>query len=319
MLIRVLKDWDWPDLMRQTPGATGRWEDVQFSLESEERCDYVVVLNRVTKNSIVVCAPENIWSISQESPVPEYEWYRQGYQQFQRVFTPEIRFDGQKFVHSHGALPWHIDKSYDELTGMGPPEKCKPLSWVTSNKHGRSGHRARLAFLERIEDEVEFDLWGWGFRPLRDKWDGLAPYRYSLAVENYSGPHYWTEKLADCFLSWTMPIYYGCTNLDAYFPPQSFIAIDINDPDVGKRINEAMQSDLWLKHRDALEHARGLVLDKYQFFPFVTEKIRKVQSVENASAVRRIELHELPNRYPFSPMQRIKRQAARFMRWVKHG
>src|SRR5687768_17715451 len=53
-------------------------------------------------------------------------------------------------------------------------------------------------------------------------------YRYSLAIENFSGPYYWTEKVIDCYLSWTMPLYFGCTNLADYFPAESFVQIDIH-------------------------------------------------------------------------------------------
>jgi hypothetical protein len=69
------------------------------------------------------------------------------------------------------------------------------------------GHQDRLKFLEKISQVLEIDLWGNGFKRIPDKWDGLAPYKYSLAIENYSGLHYWSEKLADCF--WLFVTWYG--------------------------------------------------------------------------------------------------------------
>ena len=30
-----------------------------------------------------------------------------------------------------------------------------------------------------------------------------------------------SEKIADCFLAWTMPIYYGCPRIAEYFPAES--------------------------------------------------------------------------------------------------
>ena len=50
-------------------------------------------------------------------------------------------------------------------------------------------------------------------------------------MENAVIPDYWTEKIADCFLAWTLPIYYGCPNLEDYFPEKSFIRIDIEKPE----------------------------------------------------------------------------------------
>ena len=136
------------------------------------------------------------------------------------------------------------------------------------------GHRDRLAFLERIKGKLAFDLYGRGFRFVEDKWDGLAPYRYAIAVENHSNPYYWSEKLFDCFLAWTMPIYYGCTEITRYFPAEAMVQIDINDPDAVERIREAVASDRWRRNRDAIAHARELVLNSYQFFPFFARAIK---------------------------------------------
>jgi len=33
MLVRIVKDWDWPDLRRQTPNQSGIWECIEFTLE----------------------------------------------------------------------------------------------------------------------------------------------------------------------------------------------------------------------------------------------------------------------------------------------
>ena len=132
-----------------------------------------------------------------------------------------------------------------------------------------------MKFLRRLQDSgLDFDLFGHGFNPINNKYEGLGAYRYSLAIENYCQPHYWTEKVADCFLSWTMPIYYGCTNLSDYFPEESFMQIDIDDPGVINQIKSIVSSDLFLRNRDAVAEARRLVLDKYQIFPFLDNMIK---------------------------------------------
>jgi hypothetical protein len=70
-----------------------------------------------------------------------------------------------------------------------------------------------------------------------------------------------------------MPIYYGCTNLGQYFPRESFIEIDIGDANAAEIIREAVASDRWTRSREAIAHARELVLDRYQLFPFLAEQI----------------------------------------------
>jgi hypothetical protein len=154
------------------------------------------------------------------------------------------------------------------------PDKKANLSWITSNIAVFQEHRDRLSFLEKIRDDLKFDLFGKGYSFIEDKWDGLAPYRYSLVVENFSNPWYWSEKLADCFLAWTMPIYYGCTKISDFFPEESVVAIDINDPMAPRKIQEVIASDLWGSRLDAIEYSRRLVLDNYQLFPFLVRAIR---------------------------------------------
>jgi Glycosyltransferase family 10 (fucosyltransferase) C-term len=302
-LVRIIKDWDQPNLLRQTPGGSGEWEGIRFTLDPVHECDYAVVLNRVPSDVDLVCPKEHVWAIIQEPPVPEYRWHQKGFRNFSRVYVTDHRLEGEGIVHSQPALPWHLDRDYDTLKRAARPDKTASLSWITSNDRGRPGQRQRMDFLRRITGAVEFDLWGKGFTPIDDKWDGLAPYRYSLAVENHSGPFYWTEKLADCFLAWTMPVYYGCTNIEDYFPKESMIRIDIHSPDCIEVINDVVRSDRWRTHRDAVAHARELVLDRHQFFPFVTNLIKQERANAGA-AVRQngsgavIRLDGLPFLYP---------------------
>jgi hypothetical protein len=71
-----------------------------------------------------------------------------------------------------------------------------------------------------------------------------------------------------------MPIYYGCTNISEFFPPEFFVSIDINDPDAIEKIQETIASDLWIKNQNAIAYARLLILERYQFFPFLAQEIQ---------------------------------------------
>ncbi|MDO8586173.1 MAG: glycosyltransferase family 10 [Armatimonadota bacterium] len=70
-----------------------------------------------------------------------------------------------------------------------------------------------------------------GWRPFRsyigtvpDKDETLSHYRFCLCYENqFNRPGYMTEKIFDCFVSGTIPIYLGATNVDEYVPRSAFI------------------------------------------------------------------------------------------------
>ena len=293
ILVRIIKNWDWPDLMRQTPDYRGFWNDIQFTVDPVEECDYVVMLNNDMKcETIVKCPSENIWALMQEPYVKGHsDWMVEGHKLFSRVYTHHVPSNDPKYTVSQPALPWHDNKSFDQLSKMDIPEKSKTISWIVGNALSIPGHFKRLSFLKFIQDKapIEIDLFGRAVRVIEDKWDGLAPYKYSLAIENSCSPDYWTEKLADCFLAWTIPFYYGCTNLEEYFPEESFIRIDIDKPEVAMdRIKSAIKNNEWEKKLPALKTAREKVLNQYQLFPHLAKEILSHHSKSESKIVNLI-------------------------------
>lgn len=39
-------------------------------------------------------------------------------------------------------------------------------------------------------NELEVDFFGKGTRYIKDKWDGIAPYKYTIAIKNVDIPYY---------------------------------------------------------------------------------------------------------------------------------
>jgi hypothetical protein len=219
-----------------------------------------------------------MWTILQEPPVGATLPLHQAQPGVSRVFTSDPNRTGAPYVQSHGALPWIINKSFDELMELSPPPKSRALSCVCSNLAGTPAHVARLSFVDRLSERVAMDRFGRGFQFVADKWDTLADWKYSIAIENFSGPHHWTEKISDCFLAWTLPIYFGCTNLENYFPAESFVRVDLNDPPAAAELlRQAIRDDWWSKRLNAIGEARRLVLTKYQIFPFIVNQMRDLR------------------------------------------
>lgn len=278
MLVFVQSNYKFPDLLRQTNNGDGRWEDIQFTFDEVEQCDYIVVINHPVKDIHMKCRIGGKILLIQEPPYERNDYLTSYFPYFDKVISA---FDKKKFplVSSNlpSALPWHINKNFSELLNlkMINSEKLDKISWVTSNSDINLGHKFRLKFLEELkQSDLPIDLYGRGINPIDDKFDGVFPYKYTLAIENYSDENYWTEKITDAFLSYTMPVYYGCKNIEAYFPEGSFIQIDIHKPQEAIQIiKNALKNNFWEKNINEITLARNLILNKYQFFPFIKDII----------------------------------------------
>jgi hypothetical protein len=253
----------------------GKWDDIQFTCDEVEQCDYIVVINHPTRDINVRCRKGGRILIIQEPPYERNNYLTSYFPYFDIIITAFDRKYSSGIIHQQAALPWLIDRSYDDLVALqlNVSAKKDKLSWVTSNSNVNPGHEPRLRFLEKIKhSSLDVELFGRGIRHIDDKFEGLYPYKYTLAIENYSDANYWTEKIADAYLSWTMPIYYGCTNIEDFFPENSFIKINIHEPEASiETIEKCMRDRLFEKNQKALGEARELVLNKYQFFPFVSK------------------------------------------------
>lgn len=292
MLVRIQRDFDFPDIRQQSPSSACRWGDVHFTFEPVKECDLLIALNPPREDIRVRCPNGNRWLFTGESPIDQYKWHIDSFKYFDKVFAFWDTSVAVNIIHDQTSLPWHVGKSYDELMNLTCKEsfisKKDRVSWVTSNASHKEGHKLRMAFKAfLIEQEFGFDLFGRGFNPINDKFDGIFPYKYSIAIENYSCDDYWTEKIADCFLSWTIPIYWGAKNILSYFPEKSIILIDPSDHKKSLNIiRHAIENDYFHSNLGPLAEARDLVLNKYQFFPHVCKLIKQYNVKEVGKRVK---------------------------------
>ena len=142
--------------------------------------------------------------------------------------APNARFcnaDGiTQFVvcpNNLGGKPYHSElyNNYDvdQTIKIYPKTNFTKASCITTNKAFLPGHSTRLNFIKNIKDKVE--LYGRGIREIPSKLDAMHNYAFSVAIENNisSDDYYFTEKLIECFTTGTVPIYYGCPNIDKFF------------------------------------------------------------------------------------------------------
>ncbi|WP_281968695.1 hypothetical protein [Roseovarius nanhaiticus] len=102
--------------------------------------------------------------------------------------------------------------------------KSRMMSLIASDKRSQEGHRLRHALAAWAKGQgMDLDVMGRGYTPFAAKADGLAPYRYSVVIENVREPNYFTEKLVDAILCRCVPIYWGCPNIGDFFDTSGMI------------------------------------------------------------------------------------------------
>ena len=170
-------------------------------------------------------------------------------------------------IRSQTGNLWHYRKSYDEIKAMQPPVKTGLISTLCSSKQmAYTAHARRHAFTQRLKTELpELELFGRGVRFIADKAEAIAPFKFHLAIENHISEHHWTEKLADAFLGYAVPIYCGCTNIFDYFPEDSLLHIDIDDFEGSLRAIQRLLSTEgeYERRLGAVIEARRRGLDEY--------------------------------------------------------
>lgn len=84
-------------------------------------------------------------------------------------------------------------------------------SIVASPKRSLPGHKLRHEMIRQWHREGEAPMIAFGpeYIPIEHKVDALRDYAFSVAIENVNTGLWFTEALLDCFLTGTVPIYWG--------------------------------------------------------------------------------------------------------------
>lgn len=193
--------------------------------------------------------------------------------------------DAEAPVPTYMPAIWYVNVSFRELNEAPPPEKYSPCSWITSGINRTESHRQRLAFLRTLQaSDAPVEVYGRDLPPgtrtagaLTNKWAGMAPYTYNLAIENYAdNDWYVSEKLWDALLSWCLPIYYGGGAANKLLPPGSFLRLPSLDEKGIEYIREVTASpDAWIEAKDAIAEARQVILHKLNLMNWLSEWVGK--------------------------------------------
>jgi hypothetical protein len=269
-----------------------------FVEDARIESDVLVVFNEL-KSSVQASYRDGfLWNWIQEPLTTRrgFHFVTRPSKRYAKVFAHHHQFnlsESSKLVTVPPLNPWWVELTHDQAVSLRTPLKNRQLSAIASRKRMFPVHKLRDDFLSRLEGDRRLDIFGSGrARPLARKVDGLLPYRYSIAVENSTSENYWTEKIVDCFLTWTVPVYFGATNIGDYFPEESFIWLPLDDfEEAQSTVNRILDgNDQWDKRLTALDEARKKCLRDYNIGVRLAGIVEKLRGEIENSHMRTVNL-----------------------------
>jgi hypothetical protein len=109
------------------------------------------------------------------------------------------------------------------------PNKTKIMSIMISQKASAPGHKYRHILTQEIlKTDIPVDIYGRGcifyknvndncIKGKFDKNEMYNDYMFHICIENFTTPHYFSEKIINPLLCGNTPIYWGCKNIHSYF------------------------------------------------------------------------------------------------------
>lgn len=113
------------------------------------------------------------------------------------------------------------------------------VSHLTGHKNITTGHKLRQKIhykQEKIVTAKDFYISQYGGvenfagnKVLAGKKEPLFDSQFHICVENSQQKNYFTEKLIDCFVTKTIPIYFGAPNIDSFFEINGMLIVNNAD------------------------------------------------------------------------------------------
>jgi hypothetical protein len=191
------------------------------------------------------------WLLEPRAILPEiYDYIEQNFNKFDNVLT----FDSNILNSIPNALfcPYGTYWVDDKTNYV----KNKNISIIASYKNQTVGHKLRHSVIERLKKaNVDIDVYGNHplYNKIKSKNDALDNYLFSISIENSQQEGYWTEKLLDCFMTKTIPIYWGDKNISQFFDTNGVLFFE-NMDELYDIIDNKMNDTFYYSKLDTIEH-----------------------------------------------------------------
>jgi len=259
-------------------------KDNSIEFTSKEDYDVAVVFNRTFEPIKVDCKIITIIQEPSFSPIHQNNDFLKksdfliihDSQLFEKTLKIKL---GKEVIESPSYMWFHDHVDYNFFNDLDKVKKRKKLSMIVSNIYMSVGNYVkRIGLVEKIlKSDLDIDIFGRGLNiedlrykgELENKFSGLIPYDYSIAIENSCEKNYLTEKFIDPILCYTTPIYYGAPNVDEIYPEKSFIKINLDSVTIIDDIKSIIEKPRPTQNLMELKDAKSVYLHEYNLYTLI--------------------------------------------------
>jgi hypothetical protein len=169
--------------------------------------------------------------------------------------------------------PISLKKDYENIFSTNKKFK---LSHVMSNKNFLPGHKLRHETKDIIRKKRKFDLL------FPESIEGSLKYKlfedsmFHISIENTKNNNYISEKIVDCFMSYTIPIYWGTPSVFNFFNKDGIIFFETEN-ELESILDNLSEKDYTNRIKYVIENYRT-AKEKYGFwYDRVNEKILELK------------------------------------------
>ena len=264
--------------------------DIQFTYNDDY--DYLFIFNHY--NNPIKVDKSNVFGFIIDPPFFINTFYQQTAQMCKLVYTccnKKYYKENENFVSAPSVMFSHLlgkagfYRNNDNFNKQKKLSICVSVS-KTPGKNPMYDFRRELVF-KILESNLDCDIFGWGWEISDPRYKGspdnkaeaLLPYEYSIAIENSLLDGYISEKLFDCFLSNTVPVYYGTQTADTIYNPKSFLRLPYtNEPSrIVDWLQELTKSETGsnLKYQDYIIESKERYYTRYNLYNLIKHSIYK--------------------------------------------
>jgi len=234
--------------------------------------DYTPSLEELLLNSyniLILGEPNQLFGL--------HDWAIQNHHHFSCILTwGQTVLDNcsNSLLFPFGTTFLHKKDKYRELASLS---KKFEVSFLCGAKNMIEGHHLRHKIYSK-QSQVKIPT-KWFYTTTEPKDICFENSMFHIAVENSQNKNYFTEKIIDAFLTKTIPIYWGCPNIEEFFDKKGIITFN-NEDELINILNSLTEEDYYSR-MEYIEKNYNIAIYYAEIFTRLKNVLKEIVQLNN--------------------------------------